>query len=106
MGRYDNSIYSLPIKLDTENKRRYYDSLIDPIIPRTINDIYIITVIGDRLDLLAWKYYSDVTLWWAIAAANPELRKDSLFLEPGIQLRIPPGPDTLLNQLQNLNETR
>lgn len=27
---------------------------------------------GDRLDLLAYKYYSDPTRWWLISDANPE----------------------------------
>src|SRR5262249_5322347 len=27
---------------------------------------------GDRLDLLAFKYYDDATKWWQIADANPQ----------------------------------
>jgi hypothetical protein len=40
--------------------------------------------------LLAWKYYKDQTLWWIIARANQEyIGCDSLFIEPGIRIRIP-----------------
>ena len=28
---------------------------------------------GDRYDILAARYYSDPTLWWVIADANPEI---------------------------------
>ena len=68
------------------------------------DDIYVVTTIGDRIDLLAWKYYANAELWWIIAAANPELRKDSLYLEPGIQLRIPQDLSTILNDFDNLNQ--
>ena len=27
---------------------------------------------GDRLDLLAYKYYGDTTKWWQICDANPD----------------------------------
>lgn len=43
---------------------------------------------GDRIDLLAAKYYGDVTLWWMICDANPELI-DWMWLPSGIMLRIP-----------------
>jgi phage tail protein X len=106
MSRYDNYTFSQQSKLDVDNKRRYYDSLLDPRIPNSYDDIYIITTIGDRLDLLAWKYYTNAEFWWMIAAANPELRKDSLYLEPGIQLRIPQDPNTVLNLYQEQNQSR
>jgi hypothetical protein len=43
---------------------------------------------GERIDSLAYQYYTDATLWWRIADANPEV----LFwddLTPGIVIRIP-----------------
>lgn len=106
MSRYSDSVQEIPVLLDAEKKRRYYNSLLDPTIERSETDIYVVTVIGDRLDLLAWKYYSDVTLWWIIAAANPELRKDSLYLEPGIQLRIPRAYVDILSNYYKQNATR
>jgi phage tail protein X len=103
MSRYNNNVNTQPAKLDLENKRRYYDSLLDPVIERRDDDIYVITSIGERLDLLAWKYYSDVDLWWIIAAANPELRKDSLYLEPGSQIRVPIDYFNALELLETQN---
>jgi hypothetical protein len=89
MSRYNSSQLEQPAKLDVDNNRRFYETLIDPTIPRSYTDVYIISSFGDRLDLLAGKYYSDPSLWWMISAANPELRKDSIYLEPGVQVRIP-----------------
>jgi phage tail protein X len=106
MGRYNNFLFTQPAKLDADNKRRYYDSLLDPTIPVLETDIYVVTTIGDRLDLLAWKYYANVDFWWIISAANPELRKDSLYLDPGIQLRIPADYDAVLIMLNDQNKSR
>jgi phage tail protein X len=106
MGRYINYLFTQNSKLDSDNKRRYYDSLLDPTIPLSYDDIYVVTTIGDRIDLLAWKYYANAELWWIIAAANPELRKDSLYLEPGIQLRIPSNYDIVLGLYKDQNKSR
>lgn len=106
MSRYNNYVFTQPAKLDTVNKRRYYDSLIDPVIEKKDDDIYVITSFGERLDLLAWKYYSNVDLWWIIAAANPELRKDSLYLEVGSQIRVPVDYQLVLLMLDERNTTR
>lgn len=43
---------------------------------------------GDRLDLLAKRYFKDSTLWWIIAIIN-NLTGDSLILNPGTELYIP-----------------
>ena len=106
MGRYDNFLFTQKAKLDVDNKRRYYDSLLDPAIPLSYNDIYVITTFGDRLDLLSWKYYANAEFWWIIAAANPELRKDSLYLEVGSQVRIPIDYQNILEIFEDRNTTR
>jgi phage tail protein X len=106
MSRYDNYTFTQTPKLDVENKRRYYDSLIDPVIEKSIDDIYVVTSVGERLDLLAWKYYQDPELWWIISAANPELRKDSLYLEPGIQVRVPRDYQVVLQLFIDQNSFR
>jgi phage tail protein X len=106
MERYNNYLFTQPADLDAVNKRRYYQTLIDPTIPKNLSDTYIITVYGDRLDLLASKYYSNSELWWIIAAANPELRKDSMYLDPGMQLRIPADVQSILILFQNQNISR
>ena len=86
MSKYNNFTTT---ELDVEIKRRYYTSILDPEIPKQSDDIYVVSTFGDRLDLLAWNYYQNVRYWWIIAAANPELRKDTLNLEVGTQIRIP-----------------
>lgn len=43
---------------------------------------------GDRLDLIAKKYFKNSTFWWIIAIVN-NLVGDSLILEPGTELYIP-----------------
>ncbi len=35
--------------------------------------IYYVVSQGDRLDLLALKWYGDATKWWVIADVNPEI---------------------------------
>ena len=75
--------------VDKTNKHRYLRAMVLPTIEKTQDDTYIITTIGDTLDMLAFDYYKDVNLWWLIAAANPDIPFSSMYLEPGIQIRIP-----------------
>ena len=78
------------VLLNKDRKHRYVRAGILPTIEKSPEDTYIITTIGDTLDYLAFDYYKDVNLWWLIAAANPDIPFSSLYLEPGIQIRIPP----------------
>lgn len=77
------------VLLNKDRKHRYVRASILPTVEKTADDTYIITTIGDTLDRLAFEYYKDVCLWWYIAAANPDIPFSSLYLEPGIQIRIP-----------------
>ena len=71
------------------NNKKYYNIVKYPIIPLTINDIYITTIIGDRLDSLAYQFYKDVDLWWIISRANMSIvKRDSFSLKPGIEIRM------------------
>lgn len=106
MGRFENSLFSAVVLYDSTIKKRVYPFLIDPVIPVADDDVYVITVVGDRLDSLAYQYYSDSTLWWIITAANPELRKDSVFLDAGMQLRIPVSAGTIISLLNDANSSR
>jgi len=106
MARYLNNTFQKSSRLDEEKKQRVYDSLLDPEFIRSVNDIYVVCSFGERLDLLAFKYYGDATLWWVIAAANPDLRKDSLYLQPGVQVRVPAINANAYVQLQNYNTSR
>ena len=85
--------------------RRYYSNNIYPDIPPTNDDSYVITVLGDRLDLLAFDFYGDTSMWWIIASAN-ELPGDSLYIEPGTQLRIPTDVLAIVNQYKQTNILR
>ena len=93
----------IPIRID-EKKNRYYTTILYPEISPSIDDIYLLTEVGDRLDILANTYYQDTSLWWVIAKANPDkIRRDGLLLKPGIQIRIPSNIQSILNQFENLN---
>ena len=69
-------------------------------------DIYLISTLGDRFDILAQEYYNDSSLWYVIASANPSLRRDTLLIEPGIQLRIPLPLSKVLAKFRSDNTTR
>lgn len=80
MDRYKNT--------KTIKNKNYYKITNYPSINKSDNDIYIEIKQGDRLDMLAYKYYQDVTLWWVIAKAN-NLKGDSMFIQPPKRIRIP-----------------
>jgi len=83
----------------------YYKPNFYPEIPLSENDIYVITEFGDRLDLLANQFYQDVTMYWIIAAANPDvINFGSLFIAEGTQLRIPVNINDILRSYKNLND--
>lgn len=77
-----------------------------PVPPTSESDFYVISTFGDRFDLLAKEYYNDVKLWYVIAAANPDVRKDSLFITPGIQLRIPLPIQRVVSYIERQNNIR
>jgi hypothetical protein len=83
----------------------YYINNIYPEIPVSNNDDYLIATLGDRLDLLALDFYGDVALWWIIASAN-SLPGDSLYLEPGTQIRIPANLIEIMNNYKVINILR
>jgi nucleoid-associated protein YgaU len=86
-----------------ETKKQYLESTIYPKIKANDNDFYIISEAGDRLDLLANKYYNDKTKWWIIATAN-NINDATFYVEPGIQLRIPSDINAVMNNLEKLNK--
>jgi hypothetical protein len=88
---------------DKDTKKRYLESTIYPQIKATDTDMYIISDAGDRLDLLAKKYYNDPAMWWIIATAN-NLNDANFFVGEGKQLRIPSNPAAIMNELQRINK--
>lgn len=104
--RYSENFEYRPIvKLDADNKRRYYKTILYSDTDKTDSDIYVVTVIGDRLDLLAAKYYNRAELWWLIASCNPHIPKGTVFLQPNTQIRIPRDFSTIMYRTKILNET-
>jgi len=81
----------------------YYRGTKYPEIPLSENDIYVITVIGDRLDILANRYYGDSTLYWIISSANPSQSFSSMYIIEGSQLRIPNNISNILAAYNALN---
>jgi nucleoid-associated protein YgaU len=96
--------YQYSNTLTTKNtKKKYLSSVIYPKIKPSNNDLYIISEGGDRLDILASKYYGDKTLWWIIATAN-NLNDASLSITPGTQMRIPTNLSNILSDLEKINK--
>ena len=73
MSRYKNT------KLIQKNGTSYYKKTLYKEIPESDQD-------GDRLDLIAYQYYGDSSLWWYIAKAN---NLNTMNIERNIQLRVP-----------------
>jgi hypothetical protein len=99
--RYQN----IGIKKLDATKERYYVNNLYQDIPLSPDDTYVITVLGDRLDLLSLDFYGDVDFWWVIASANA-LPGDSLYLEPGAQIRIPSNLSGVINGYKLINSVR
>ena len=83
---------------------QYYTNSVYPDIPVSDNDYYVITTLGDRLDLMAQDFYQDSSLWWIIALANA-LPGDSLYPPIGTQIRIPVNPQSVVTNYKNENNT-
>lgn len=84
---------------------QYYLNNLYPEVEYTENDNYVITTLGDRLDLLANNFYGDSSLWWIIASANA-LSGDSLYPPVGLQLRIPTDVRSALESYKTINIIR
>lgn len=87
----------------TDTGKLAYKSTLYPDIEFSSSDIIITSVDGDRLDLLAYKYYKDCSLWWIIAQAN-SLGKGTLIIPPGMNLIIPTNIELITMNLQK-NQT-
>jgi len=98
MNRYPNSL----IKKDRLGSPRYFGTKY-PSIKENIDDLYIITLQGDRLDNLASQFYGDPTLYWVFQQANDNLNRDSLYPPVGVQMRIPVNIAQILDDFDALN---
>jgi len=83
---------------------KYYRTTYYPEVEPQESDIYVETEFGDRLDLLANRFYGDVTLYWIISISNPnKLNFGSISLSPGTQLRIPTNINGIVSKYNQLN---
>ena len=97
MNRYPSTI----IRKETSGPR-YFGSTKYPPVDFTIEDFYIISMQGDRLDNLAAQFYGDPTLYWILQQAN-SLNRDSLYPPIGVQIRIPQNLARILDEFDALN---
>jgi len=97
-------LLQIPTRTNKRGKR-FYKYIKYPEIPYSINDLYVSTVSGDRLDNLAHQFYNDVDLWWVISIANSGIiRRDSFVLEEGLEIRVPSNIESILSSFKNLNK--
>lgn len=99
-NRYQSTTISKAVK-----GNQYYSNNIYPDIPLSDNDDYVITTLGDRLDIIAQSVYGDQDFWWIIASANA-LEGDSLYPPIGMQLRIPIDIVSIVNSYKQINAIR
>ena len=98
MNRYND----IEIQKD-KNGRRFRKTILLPIIEPSENDTYIVGMVGDRLDNLAFKYYQDSSLWWIIARANG-LGNGDFTVPIGKQIRIPFDKFGIIDEYNILND--
>ena len=81
---------------------RVYATTYYPEIPIENGDKFIYSKFGDRIDLLAHKFYGDVTLWWVIAKANG--LKGKMYVPQNTEIRIPGNVSKVLEDFNNINK--
>ena len=81
---------------------RVYSTTYYPEISIGNSDTFIYSKEGDRLDVLAHRYYGDDTLWWIIAKANGIRGK--IGLEVATPHRIPGNITTIIEKFIHINK--
>lgn len=92
------------VKKDKDGKR-YVPPVLYPNIPYDPKDIYVRSVTGDRLDLLAHQFYKNVSYWWIIAYAN-NIGKGTMIIPPNSQVRIPADPIKIQKMFKDANQIK
>ena len=98
------SRYTTTQQIKDASGKRKAETTILPVVPISEDDIYIQVTSPERLDLLADKFYNDVSLWWVIATANA-LGKGSLYVPENTRLRIP-AATKIQDVIESLNNSR
>ena len=96
-SRYSNT----KIKRDKSGVRTYKTTYY-PDIPIHDRDQFIYPKFGERLEVLAHKFYGDVTLWWVIAKANG--LKGKLYVPQDTEIRVPGDIMKVLEDFNSLNK--
>jgi hypothetical protein len=91
-------------KIDEKTGLNYRVPVLYPKIEERDDDILHTVVIGERLDLLAFRYFNDSGLWWIISRANG-LDPSIISPEVGKELKIPQNVGDILTRFQTLNST-
>jgi hypothetical protein len=87
-SRYTNTIVGSTLKkIGNKNKKvtKLNTTLYDKV-PARDDDVWVISQVGDRFDLLADEFYGDTQLWWYIARAN---NMHTMNIPHGTSMRIP-----------------
>ena len=87
----------------TEDGKLIYSQTYYPIFGELDDDVYIMTTVTDRLDLIAYDFWGDSNLWWVVAIVN-DLECDSFYPPIGTQLRVPKNIVDVLNTFNQDNE--
>ena len=90
------------VKKDS-NKVSYRSVTNYPKIEPRNTDILYVTKDGDRWDILADKFYNDITLWWVIARANVDSYKGNLQIPIGTKLSVPRDTGDIVSELHRIN---
>ena len=77
--------------VNEEKNKSVYRTTIYKKVEEKNSDMYFIAQSGDRLDILAERFYKDASLWWVIARAN---NLKTMNVPAGTSLRIPTMPTT------------
>ncbi len=74
--------------LVSDGEYEYWDLVVLPEIPEQSDDTRYQVMGGDRIDLLAYKFYGSPVLWWVLAVAN-NMELVPTALNVGDILRVP-----------------
>ena len=97
MRRYN----STSISIDKRGRFRVYKPTIYPSIPMKDSDIFIMPVVGEKLENLANRFYGDGSLWWIIAKAN-NINDSTVISNTLKRVRIPTEIQEVLQKLDEL----
>ena len=97
MNRYKHQ----QVKRDADGRRKLSTIQYPKIVSKNSDMIYR-TRQSDTYSGLAYRFYSDQSLWWIIAQAN-NIFDGSIYLDTSKQIRVPVNISGVLIDLENIN---